>query len=989
MLNRIIIALFLFAFTTVASRAQTATLRGVVTDQSGAVVPNASVSILGPGGQEQTAASGADGAYVFRNLPIGNYTVDATAPEMKLSQQQKVLLQAGVRTLDLKLSVASVQQQVSVEENAGPTISTEASSNASAIALSGKDLDALSDDPDQLQADLIALAGPAAGPSGGSIYIDGFSGGELPPKNAIREVRINQNPFSPEYDKLGYGRIEIFTKPGTDKFRVSLGYNFATDKWNSRNPYAAEKAPFLLNESRNTLSGPIGNRASFTVDFAKEWVDNGSVINGVVLDPATLTPAPYTNTYLASLRRTIVTPRVDYQLSPKNTLSARYSYRNDDVQNAGVGGLNLASTAYHYTGSAQTVQITETAMLTDRSINETRFQYYRPITTSQANTSGFALRVLGSFIGGASNVGYAVDTQNNYELQNYTSILRHNHTFKFGVRFRGSLEDSIAPQNFNGTFTFSGGVATKLDENNQVVLDGSGQPVQVDISSIESYRRTLVFQGLGYSATQVRQLGGGASQFTISAGTPASSVSQVDLGAFFGDEWKVKPNLNIAYGIRYETQSNIHDWSDFAYRMGVAWAPHIGGSSGTSTVIRAGIGIFYDRFSLSNTLLAERFNGVVQQQFIVRNPDFFPKVPDASAFIGLFPTTVQNVSPIMRAPYLMQSAIAVERQLPHNTTMAVTYANTHGLHQLRSLDTNAPLIGTYDPTVPGSGVYPLGRPGQVLVMESSGLYNQNQVSVNANSRINQNISLAGSYTFNRAMSNTDSVSTFPANPYSMEGEYGPAVTDVRHYVSLTGSLTPIWGVTFSPMFTVASGPPFDITVGGDLYGDGMFNARPGIAMDASKPGVVATKYGLLDPQPTPDETLLSRNFGRGPGQIMLNMRVGRTFGFGGHRENIATGSAPGGPPPGGGGGSGSANRGGPFSTATGGGSTAATVGRHYNLAISMQIRNLLNHNNPGPITGNITSPLFGLANQSAGDGAGVFSENANNRRLELQTRFTF
>jgi hypothetical protein len=988
MLNRIIIALFLFTCLTAALRAQTATLRGVVTDQSGAIVPNASVTILGPGGLKQAVVSAGDGSYTFRNLPIGNYTVDATAPALTLAQQQKVSLQGGVRTLDLKLSVASVQQQVNVEENAGPTISTEASNNASAIAISGKDLDALSDDPDQLQSDLLALAGPAAGPNGGSIYIDGFSGGDLPPKNAIREVRINQNPFSPEYDKLGYGRIEIFTKPGTDKFRASFGYNFATDKWNSRNPYAAEKAPFLLNESRNTVSGPIGDRASFTLDFGKEQVDNGSVINGVILDPATLVPTPYTDTNLATLRRTIVTPRVDYQLTPRNTLSMRYSYRRDDVENAGVGGLNLASTAYHYTGSTQTVQITETAMLTERTINETRFQYYRPVTTSQANTSGYALRVLGSFIGGASTVGHATDTQNNYELQNNTSMLRHNHTFKFGVRLRGAIEDSVAPQNFNGTFTFSGSVAPELDENNQVVLDGSGQPVQVDISSIESYRRTLLFQGLGYSATQIRQLGGEASQFTISAGTPASTVNQIDLGAFFGDDWKAKPNLTVAYGLRYETQSNIHDWNDFAYRVGVAWAPHIGGGSGASTVIRAGFGVFYDRFSLSNTLLAERFNGVVQQQFIVRNPDFFPTVPNASSFIGLFPSTTQNVSSSMRAPYLMQSAVSVEHQLPHNSTLAITYANSHGLHQLRSVDVNAPLIGTYDPTVPGSGVYPLGRPGQVLVMQSSGLYNQNQLSVNANSRISRNISLSGSYTFNRAMSNTDSVSTFPANPYSMEGEYGPAATDVRHYVLLTGSITPIWGIVFNPMFTVASGPPFDITVGSDLYGDGMFNARPGIATDASKPGVVATKYGLLDPEPAPDDALLSRNFGRGPGQIMLNMRVGRTFGFGTHRERAAVGADPGGPL-GGGGGSGSVNRGGPFSTGTSGGTAAPTGGRHYNLTISMQIRNLINHNNPGPITGNITSPLFGLANQSAGDGAGVFTENANNRRLELQTRFTF
>jgi hypothetical protein len=963
--------------------AQTASLRGQVTDQSGATVADAIVTLQGAAGFATSAAAGKNGAYSFASLQPGKYTVDASAPNLGLKQPVEITIAAGRQTLDLTLYVTVVSQQVTVEENAA-VLSTDTASNSNAVSITGKDLDALSDNPDELQADLQALAGPGAGPNGGSIYIDGFSGGELPPKNAIREIRINQNPFAPEYDKLGYGRIEIFTKPGTDKFRGSLGYNFATDKWNSRNPYSAQKAPFHLHESRNTLSGPLGSRASFTVDFAREWVDNGAVINGVTLDPATLVAGPYNSTNLASMRRTIVTPRIDYQLSPKHTLSARYSYRRDDIKNAGVGGLNLASAGFHNDSSSQTVQLTETAMLSATTVNETRFQFYRPVTISTANSSGAALRVMGAFVGGASTVGGSSDTQNSFELQNYTSFLHHNHTLRYGFRIRGTNDESVALQNFNGTFTFSGGLAPQLDANNQIVLSG-GQPVQANISSIESYRRTLLFQRLGYSAAQIRQMGGGASQFTMSAGSPMSKVSQVDLGFFFGDEWKARPDLTVAFGLRYETQNNAHDWIDFAPRVGLAWAPGAGGKAGTNTVIRGGFGIFYDRFALSNTLAATRYNGVTQQQFVLASPDFFPNVPAASSLIGAFPSTIQQVGSGLRAPYLMQSAVALERQLPHKTTMAITYAMSHGLHQLRSVDANAPALGTYNPAVPGSGVYPLGVARQVLVMQSTGEYNQNQLIANVNSRINANFSLSGMYTLNRAMSNTDGVNTLPANPFSMVGEYGPAATDMRHYGSITGSLTPYWGVTFSPMLVLASGPPFDITVGRDLYGDGLFNARPGIATDASRPGVVATKYGLLDPNPAAGERLLSRNFGRGPGQVVLNMRVGRTFGFGSRREGVDLGSNPANTPGGGG------NRGGgssPFSMGGGGGG-GSTGSRHYNLVVSMAIRNLMNHNNPGPITGNITSPLFGLANQPAGDGGGIFSESANNRKLELQTRLTF
>jgi hypothetical protein len=966
------------------------TLRGRVTDESGAVVPGADVTITGPGSLSRATVSAADGSYAFGDLPAGSYTVHASAPGLVLRQPAKISTQGAYQTLNLLLSVAMEKQEVTVAENGGPTVSTEASNNASAVVISGSDLNALSDNPDDLAADLQALAGPAAGPNGGSIYIDGFSGGELPPKESIREIRINQNPFSPEYDRLGFGRIEIFTKPGTDKFRGSVGYNFANDKWNSRNAYAAEKAPFHLNELSGTLSGPINQHASFNLNLMREMNDNGNVINGVTLDPQTLTAAPSTGSFLSYLRRTAITPRVDYQLSTNNTLTLRYSYNRDDVRNAGVGSLNLVSRGYRNDSPSHTIDVTETAVIGASIVNETRFQYFRPTNTSQANSAGYAIQVLGAFNGGGNPVGHSTDTENSFEFQNYTSIFRGVHSWRFGVRLRDASETSVSPQNFGGTFTFSGGLAPQLDANNKPVLDAFGQQLLGDISSIESYRRTLLFEQSGFSAAQIRQLGGGATQFSINAGNPLISAGQFDLGVYVGDDWKVRPNLTLSLGLRYETQTNIHDWRDFAPRIGVAWAP--GGGSGKSrpkSVIRAGFGMFYDRFGLGNTLTAERYNGIIQQQYIIANPDFFPTVPAVASLSGpVAPNTIQQISSTLRAPYLMQSAVGFERQLPLNTTIAITYANSHGLHLLRSEDINAPLPGTYVQTIPGSGVFPLGRPGQVFLMESAGLYNQNQLIVNVNTKVNQDLSLTGSYMYNRAMSNADGLGTFPANPYSMTGEYGPAATDMRHRVSFGGTITPKWGIRFNPMLTANSGPPFDITAGRDLYGDSLFNGRPGIAADSSKPGLIATQYGLLDPNPTPGERLLSRNFGRGPGQIMINMRVGRTFAFGSSREGgAASPGGPGGGGPGGGGGRGAPSS--PFSVAGGGSQGGGTSSnRRYSLTISMQIRNLTNHNNPGPITGNITSPLFGQANQPAGAG-GLFSESANNRRLELQTRFTF
>src|SRR5215469_10097950 len=97
--------------------------------------------------------------------------------------------------------------------------------------------------------------------------------------------------------------------------------------------------------------------------------------------------------------------------------------------------------------------------------------------------------------------------------------------------------------------------------------------------------------------------------------------------------------------------------------------------------------MFYDRFGLGNILTAQRYNGVVQQQYIIATPDFFPTVPPVSALPGpVPPSTIQRISSTLRAPYLMQSAVSLERQLPFNTTAVITYANSHGLHLLRSQD---------------------------------------------------------------------------------------------------------------------------------------------------------------------------------------------------------------------------------------------------------------------------------------------------------------
>ena len=261
-----------------------ASVRGAVTDESGAVIPGAKVTVSNTAGPVKSGTAGDDGSYSIPGLAPGKYTIQAASPGLQQAQPFAVDLTASPNvTANLQLQVAAEKQEVTVQENPGPAVNVDPSQNAGALVLRGADLDALSDDPDDLQSDLEALAGPSAGPSGGQIYIDGFTGGTLPSKDSIREIRINQNPFSPEFDKLGYGRIEIFTKPGSDKFHGNVNFNFGDDALNSRNPYAAQKAPLLLRDISGTISGPINKKASFFLDVSDRDINSGTVFNAVTL----------------------------------------------------------------------------------------------------------------------------------------------------------------------------------------------------------------------------------------------------------------------------------------------------------------------------------------------------------------------------------------------------------------------------------------------------------------------------------------------------------------------------------------------------------------------------------------------------------------------------------------------------------------------------------------------------------------------------------
>ena len=995
-----IVLLYSLLVSGLSAQTPSGALRGQVTDPSGAVIPNASVIMTPAAGSPIVVQSNAQGMYEFKTLQPGKYILTVAAEGFTLYENDNVVIADQPLKLNVAMTIEVQTQKVQVSDTA-PTVDVNPSNNAGAIVISGKELEALPDDPDELLTDLQALAGPSAGPNGGQMYIDGFTAGQLPPKSSIREIRINQNPFSAEYDQLGYGRIEIFTKPGTDKYHGQLFVIGNDSAFNSPNPFAGPEQPYYTTQYNGNIGGPLGKTASFFFNLERRNINELTAINTPILDPTTLEQTSLIESIPNPRQRTNLSPRLDWALSKNNTLTARYQYYRDTETNNCVGLFSLPSQDCSTKNTEDTVQIGDTQVYGSKIVNETRFQYVRDNSLQTPGDTNPTVNVIGAFSGGGSGSGNSNDLQNRYELQNYTSLIHGNHVLKFGGRFRATQDTSYSRAGFNGTFNFSS-LSTPTDVPPPTINPppgsctiGGNPPCPISNLYAEQVL-TGVVSGTPYATT-----------LTYTTGLPTSEVTYYDFEPYIQDDWRVRPNITISAGLRFETQNSIHDHGNFAPRVGFAWG--VGGrSTPPKVVIRGGYGIFYNRFQSGQILQAERFNGVTQQQFIINNPTCFPGVDvplpnfSSTGFSNCGPTTsstsnVYRINSRLQAPYTMQGAVSVERQVTKSATVSATYLNSRGFDQFLTVNANAPFPGApcsqlgLPNCAPPSGVPGCGSltGGNVYCYVSEGNFKQNQLILNTNVRIGAKVQLFGFYTLGYANSDASGVSSFPTNSYDISQDWGRASFDVRHRLFLGGSIAFPYLFRLSPFMVVSSGSPFSITSPIDENGDFQYNDRPGLST-ATCPGanpngtVYCTQFGNFDASGA--GKLLPVNSETGPAHFVLNLRLTKTFGIG-PKTKAATGNQGQGQGGGGGGRGGGGGPRGPLFGGGGGFNTSSNSDRRYNLTLGVGARNVFNNVNVANPNAVLGSPIFGKSNALQG---GPFSQGGTaNRRIELQATFAF
>jgi len=925
------------------SQASSATVSGSVIDPTGAVIPGATITLAPPGSSAApvTAASDGSGNFSVSGLAPGVWTVSASAPGFRSVHLDRITLRAGqTRSLTLTLVIQIQQQQVTVTADDN-TLDSSPEKNGDALVFKGSGLDMLPDDPDELTEQLQAIAG--ADPDAGTqFYIDGFSGGRLPPKSAIREIRMNQNPYSAQYDQIGFGRIEIFTKPGADKWHGDLWTEVNDSSFNSRNPFVSTQPPYHSIEAWGDLNGPVTKHSSVFVEYWREGSSDDSIVNAFILDPS-FNPAPFTQVFPNTNSEGDFSTRYDLQAGQVHTLTARYHISWHNQSNAGVGQFALASQAYNTDNVEQSLQLSDSQAWSPNFLNEIRFQYIRDRDRQTPQNFAPTVVVQGGFTGGGSNLGLNNDAQDHYELQNYAQSTRGRHTIDFGVRLRDTRDSNTSTADFNGQYTFA---------------------------SLSAYQLTQQGIANGETPAQIRAAGGGASLFAQTTGLPAIAVNVFDLGVYGEDNYKIRPNVTLSYGLRIESQTGSPDHADFAPRIGASWALRQQKDKPAFAVLRSGFGLFYQRFPSGNILEAERQNGITEQEQIVTDPDFYPATCSSSpADCAGAPTNTAatfRVSPDLREPSILQASIGVDKPIGRIGQISANYQFSHGAHLFLTRNINAPLPGTFNPADPTSGVRPLGTDQNIYEYESEGDNARQFLRVNASIHT-KSLGIFSNYMLGKSDADTSGIGSFPSNGYDLHQDWGRASNDYRQRLFFGGYWSVWHGISLNPFFVYQASAPFNIVVGQDLNGDNQFNDRPTFATDLTRPSVVHTAWGVFDTQPIAGQTTIPINYGKGPNTVVLNTRVSKSFNFGPALPQET--AAP--PPPG--------TK--PYPAAK----KKPTIERKYNVNFFVAGQNILNHVNLAQPVGVLDSPLFGQSTALASN----FGTGSANRTLNLGGSFRF
>jgi len=765
-----LLAALLSVFSFPAGAQGIGTVTGTVTDAKAAPIPGAKVKLTPQSdGQGTEVTTDETGAFSFDNQPAGDYTLTVIAPGLKLAERKVTVGTSPVPSMQIRLEVLQVTEKVTVSADAVP-ISPE--QNVDRFHLDDNFLGGLP----MLNGDPLAVVSMFTDPGvvgamGPQLIVDGVPTDSLAlPLSSIKNISVNQNPYSAEFGRPGKGRIEVKTKHRIHQFHGTLFTDFLNSAFDARNTFASSVPLHQRAISEGELEGPISKAVSFLISARYDLNNETAVVDAQTLS------GPFVQNFGAPQRNTHLFGRLNFKLSTNHKLSLTYKFKNKLRKNQNVGAFDLPERATDYFDHGNEFNLFETATPTPALFNEFRLAYRERRQDTSSITDQPAILVPGAFQSGGAQVSihqqdFLADAE---EIVTWSHGM---HTLRFGGGARPRWIRAMDASNLGGTFIFS------------CLFSTPTTPCPFAFSQ------------------------NSPAQFTQNIGNPQVSFGQHEFYSFVQDEMRLRPKLSLMLGLRYEGQSNGNRFDNLAPRLAIAYAP-----GNARTVIRAGFGIFYDRQPEVMEQQALLYNGIQIQQIVITNPSFPNPFPPGTTATSV-PSSLVRISPEMIFPYLLQGNFAVERKLGKGENyFSVDLTTVRGVHLYRMRNINAPLPGT---TVgPDPSILNLDQ------FESAGLSRSNSVTFALRLHPRKNFSLYSQYILSRSMDDTSGMFSLPANNYDLGPEWGRSDYDRRHQFNLVGMYDLPWGFRVGTVARVASGIPFNITTGLDDNRDTVFNDRP-------------------------------------------------------------------------------------------------------------------------------------------------------------------
>jgi hypothetical protein len=842
-----------------AQAARLGALHITVVDPSGAVIVGASVTVTGA--EEATRAAAlpivmttALGVATIAGMVPGSYTVEASFPGFETRQLRNVRVRPGDNKQVVLLQIQKVEDSVTVGQDRQEAAADPRGSSFGST-LTREQLEALSDDPQELRQQLLDMAGPGA-----NIRIDSFEGGALPSKAQIRSIRISRDQFAAENHSAGGVFVEIITQPGQGPVRYFTAFRFRNNALSARSPFTPTKGPERFMNYNVGLSGALmRDKSSFNLGvFGLNSYEtpnlNVALVNGTRSEALGIR-APRNNLGVYG--------QLDHALTLDQTLRFAVNMNRVTNENQGVGGFDVEERAFSTQNNFYNLRVQHMGPLGRRSFVRSRIQVGWSDSDTHSAFETVTIQVNDAFTaGGAQRAGgeHARTINAGADLD----YVRGIHTFRTGVAVDGGWYRSNDTSNYLGTYTFE---------------------------SLEAFQDNR------------------PKSYTRRIGDPNIRYRNFQGAIYVQDDIRVRRNLTLSPGIRYEAQTHVGDYANLGPRFGLTWAPFRGGA----TALRASWGIFYDWLPMNTYEQTLRVNGFRQQELNITDPAF-PLPGD----VGTIPPINRYLlGQDLRAPRNSRASVGVDQTLPRRSRVVATYSYIRGSELMRGFNFNAPVVG----------IRPDPAFGNIIGVLSDALSRQHQLQVDANVNTGallpapngplvdwSRVTLFVNYTAARLRNNTDGAFSIPASG-DLGVEWGPAANDVRHRINASLNNQVIKNVLVSLNVNASTGSAYTIRTGRDENGDLVFNDRP---------------VGV------------GRNTQRADSQMSVNLTAGYQWFIGRLLTPL---------PPGVG--------------VFGGGGTAATVGTfdqgnaRYRVYLFVQVQNLTNHANYAGYSGTLTSPFFG------------------------------